>query len=257
MLRKRIFIILILLCNNILVSANVLATEKELITALQGGVTSTKKFLKRVPVYQLYEEDKTILHYAVALKSYDVIQFLISKNIELDRRGGMYYQTALQDAIFYQYFSIARLLINNGSPLDIKNIDGDTALHIAAGNGYFDMIKLLLAKGASKNIYNNNNKTPYDLVPKFTTENYKEMKILLKPDKGLKLEEETKKESRITTSSDGINRNQASFILDQMYFDDQVGVSIDDILPENSGQTYISNDTEMKNSDVGTNIHTD
>jgi hypothetical protein len=254
MLKKRIFIILILLFSNIL-TANSNATEKELISALQGGVKSTKEFLKKVPAYQLYEEDKSILHYAVALRNYDVIEFLISKNMELYRRGGIYYQTALQDAIFYQYFRIAILLINSGSPLDIKNIDGDTALHIAARNGYLDIVKVLIAKGASKNIYNNNNNTPYDTLPKFIIDNNKEAKAFLKPDRTLKIEEESKRQGTITTSYE-IDRGQATFTLDQMYFDDQVGASIDNVIQRKNTQMHIIKDTEMKNSDIGINVYT-
>ena len=250
MLKKRIFVILLLFCN--LLSANSDITEKEVISALQGGVKSTKEFLKKVPTYQLYEEDKTILHYAVELKKYDVVQFLISKNIELYRRGGTYYQTALQDAIFYQYFGIARLLINAGTPLDIQNIDGDTALHIATRNGYFDIVKILIENGASKDIYNNNDKTPYDLVPKFTNGDNKKIKLMLKPNKYLKIKNDLKKQSTITTS-DEINQNQATFTLDQMYFDDQVGVSIDNVIPK---ETQLIEDTEIKNSNIGTNVQT-
>lgn len=255
MLKKRIFIVLILLFSNIL-AANSNATEKELISALQGGVKSTKKFLKKVPVYQLYEEDKSILHYAVALKKYDVIEFLISKDMELYRRGGLYYQTALQDAIFYQYFRIAILLINSGSPLDIKNIDGDTALHIAARNGYLDIVNILIEAGASKNIHNDSGNTPYDTLPSFIMDDTKKSKDFLKPDRTLTIEEKSKTQGTITTLSHDINRGQATFTLDKMYFDDQVGISIDNVLEHQSNQVEIIRDTEMENADVGIKIYT-
>ena len=254
MFKKKIYIILILLFNNLLIG-NSIVTEKELISALQGGVKSTKEFLKKVPTYQLYEEDKTILHYAVELRNYDVIEFLIDKNMELFRRGGIFYQTALQDAIFYQYFRIAILLINSGTPLDIKNIDGDTALHIAVRNGYLDIVKILIENGASKNIYNNNDNTPYDILPKFIIDNNKEVKALLKPDRSLKIEEESKRQGMITTSSE-INRGQATFTLDQMCFDDQIGASIDNVIQGENTQIHIIRDTEVQNSNIGISVYT-
>lgn len=251
-LKKKTLIILFVFLTTIL-EANSLATEKNLIVALQGGVKTTKEFLKQVPTYQLYEEDKSILHYAVALKKYDVIDFLISKDMELYRRGGLFYQTALQDAIFYQYFRIALLLINSGSPLDIKNIDGDTALHIAARNGYVDIIKALLNAGASKNIYNNNSNTPFDLLPSFMMENNKELKALLKPDKSLELDEASKKTTTIRISHE-MDRGQATFPLDQMYFDEQVGTTIADVIQSKGDYLEIIRDTAMENSNVGIQI---
>ncbi len=248
MISKKILIVLLLVSN--ILNANINVTEKDVITAIQGGVKTTKEFLKKVPTYQLYKDDKTILHYAVEFKKYDVVEYLISKDIELYRKGGLYYQTALQDAIFYQYFRIARLLINAGTPLDIQNIDGDTALHIATKNGYFDIVKLLLEKGASKNIYNNNNKTPYDLVPKFTRGDAKKIKEMLKPDKFLNIKN---KKSRITTS-DEIDSTQATFVLDNVYFDDQVGISVDDVTQNEIKE--IIEDTNLKNSNIGIKVYT-
>lgn len=254
MLNRKILIIILLILINTLLEANSFATEKELITALKGGVKTTKEFLKKVPTYQLYEEDKSILHYAVALRKYNVIEFLISKDMELYRRGGLYYQTALQDAIFYQYFRIAVLLINSGTPLDLKNIDGDTALHIAARNGYVDIIKALLNAGASKNMYNNNSNTPFDLLPDFTMENHKELKALLKPDKSLKLNKESKKRSTIIVSHE-MDRGQANFVLDQMYFDEQVGTSIADVTQSKGNYLEIISNTAMENSNVGIQVY--
>ncbi|SFV71561.1 inversin protein alternative isoform, putative [hydrothermal vent metagenome] len=165
-------------------STNIYAqvTEQDVLRAVNQGVKATKKFLATTPTYQLYEKNKTILHYAVELNKYDVVEFLTRNRVNLARKGGMFFQTPLQDAIYYRHFRIAKLLINRGSPLDSKNVNGETALHIAAKNGYSDIVKALLAKGASTNIPDEDGNLPYELVPKLMFENDKELLSILKPE---------------------------------------------------------------------------
>ena len=149
-------------------------TEKDVTTAISKGVESTKKFLKKVPTYQLYKNENTILHYAVKLKKYDVVEYLVNK-VDLSNKGGLYYQTALQDAIFYGNLRIAELLITSGTNLDIKNIDGETALHIAAKYGHADIVKMLIDAGASTDVRDEEGNTPKDLLPELMWENRKEL----------------------------------------------------------------------------------
>jgi ankyrin repeat protein len=181
--RKKIFyplIILIYLGYTTNVYAQV--TEQDVLTAVNKGVVATKKFLATTPTYQLYEKNKTILHYAVELDKYDVVEFLTQHRVNLARKGGMFFQTPLQDAIYYRHFRIAKLLINRGSPLDSKNVNGETALHIAAKHGYVDIVKALLAKGASINIVDGDGNLPYELIPALMFENDKELLSILKPE---------------------------------------------------------------------------
>jgi len=157
-------------------------TEQDVLSAVNKGVVATKKFLSTTPTYQLYEKNKTILHYAVELDKYDVVEFLTQHKVNLARKGGMFFQTPLQDAIYYRHFRIAKLLINRGSPLNIKNVNGETALHIAAKNGYLDIVKALLAKGASINMVDEDGNLPYELIPELMFENDKELLSILKPE---------------------------------------------------------------------------
>jgi ankyrin repeat protein len=56
-------------------------------------------------------------------------------------------------------------LLASGAKADIRNNgDGDTPLHIAAGLGDENMVKLLLHKGANKDIRNKNGKIAYDIA---------------------------------------------------------------------------------------------
>jgi len=252
MLKKSLFILSILVFNLNILNANDIALEKELISSLNQGVKSTEKFLEKVPTYQLYEYDKTILHYAVEFQKYDIIEFLVSKDIELSRKGGMYYQTALQDAIFYKYFRIARLLVNSGTPLDIKNIDGDTALHIAARNGYSDMVNLLLSNGASKNAVNDQGNTPYNLIPKFMMDSNKKLKSILQPDKQGKIStNENNNNNDANFVLDSMNHGSATFTLDQMNFGDY----IEEEYPSSKSKSIeIKKNSMIKNSNIGSLI---
>lgn len=229
-------------------NANDIALEKKLISSLNQGVNSTENFLEKVPTYQLYEYDKTILHYAVELQKYDIVEFLVSKDVELSRKGGIYYQTALQDAIFYKYFRIARLLVNGGTPLDIKNIDGDTALHIAAENGYSDMVNLLLSNGASKNIVNSQGNTPYNLIPKFMMDNSKKLKSILQPDKQGEINSNKNNNNDANFVLDSMNHGSATFTLDKMDFGDY----IEKEYPSSKSKNIeVKKNSIIKNSNIG------
>lgn len=248
MLKKSLFILSILVFNLNILNANDIALEKKLISSLNQGVNSTENFLEKVPTYQLYEYDKTILHYAVELQKYDIVEFLVSKDVELSRKGGIYYQTALQDAIFYKYFRIARLLVNGGTPLDIKNIDGDTALHIAAENGYSDMVNLLLSNGASKNIVNSQGNTPYNLIPKFMMDNSKKLKSILQPDKQGEINSNKNNNNDANFVLDSMNHGSATFTLDKMDFGDY----IEKEYPSSKSKSIeVKKNSIIKNSNIG------
>ena len=181
--RKTFFYpLIVVICLGYSTNLQAQVTEKDVLNAVNKGVVATKKFLATTPTYQLYEKNKTILHYAVELDKYDVVDFLTRHRVNLARKGGMFFQTPLQDAIYYRHFRIAKLLINRGSPLDSKNINGETALHIAAKNGYIDIVKALLTKGASINIVDGEGNLPYELIPKLMFEDDKELLSILKPE---------------------------------------------------------------------------
>ncbi|CAA6800375.1 MAG: Inversin protein alternative isoform, putative [uncultured Sulfurovum sp.] len=245
--RKKIPLFLLFVFLGLNLNANSEQMEIRVVKSLNQGLKATENFLEQVPTYYVYEEDKTILHYAVELDKYEIVEFLISKNVELNRQGGVYFQTALQDAIFYEYFRIARLLINSGTQLDIQNIDGETALHIAAKNGYYDMITVLINNGASKDILNLDGQTPYDLIPNFSMSNTKKMQSILKP-------------SPISTNRtrrndyfplDSMEYGQATFTLDQMNFDTDKVRNDSSVRSKGIDLNIVNEDTESINSNIG------
>jgi len=153
--------------------------KKESIKAVKSGVPAIKKLLQKVSINCVTPEGDTLLHYAVRFNKRKVVEYLVEHKIDISAKGGIFYGTALEDAIYYGYLGIASYLIGKGTNLDISNMDGDTALHIASRNGYLDTVEELVSSGASKNIVNRAGHLPYDELPNMTWDNRKKFKSLL------------------------------------------------------------------------------
>jgi ankyrin repeat protein len=180
MLRKFIYIFLIIILGSSFVYSKNKFSKQKIIEAIKGGVITTEKLLKKVPIDYISPEDDTLLHYAVRFRKRKVVEYLVNRKILISRKGGLFYGTALEEAIYYGYLGIASYLIDEGTLLNIQDVDGNTALHIAAKNGYLDIIKQLIENGASKNIVNNEGQTPYDLIPDLSWDSKKKLQEVLK-----------------------------------------------------------------------------
>jgi len=178
MLKKTVFIIFIILLIVSTGEARGKITKQEIIASIKSGATATKKLLKKVPI-DYYQDNDTLLHYAVQFRKRDVVELLVNRKILISRRGGIFYGTALQDAIYYGHLGIAHYLLEKGSLVNIKNAEGETALHIAAKRGYLDMVEQLLAHGASKTIPDAEGNTAYNLIPNLSWDSRKELQEAL------------------------------------------------------------------------------
>ena len=179
MLKK---ILLIFLSLGVVYGAHKVS-EQDIINAIKKGVPATKELLKIVPIDYMSPSEDTLLHYAVRFRKRRVVEYLVREKILLSRKGGIFYGTALQEAIYYGYLGIASYLIDMGTLLNIQNKYGQTALHIAAQNGYLDIVEQLLEAGASKSIADKSGHTPYDLIPDLSWDSRKRLKELLKVSK--------------------------------------------------------------------------
>jgi hypothetical protein len=72
--------------------------------------------------------------------------------------------TPLIVAALFGQMDAAKLLIDNGASLEIKNNDGATALHVAAFFGQPQVVSLLLEQGADSTAKNNSGQTPLEVV---------------------------------------------------------------------------------------------
>jgi len=205
MLRKFIYIVLVGLLTTTL-SASVKVSEKEIVKAIKGGVATTKKLLQKVPIDYMSPNDDTLLHYAVRFRKPKVVEYLVNQKILLSRKGGLFYGTALQEAIYYGHLGIASYLIDKGTYLNVTDKYGQTALHIAAKRGYLDIVEQLLAHGASKSIADNSGKIPYDLIPDLSWDSKKELQRLLRVDRNSKDEARSKSIEHSASFYLGTNR---------------------------------------------------
>lgn len=73
--------------------------------------------------------------------------------------------------------------INAGVPVDVRDADGRTALHVAAEEVHLFVVMMLLAKGANPNVRDATRRTPLHLAaygdPRREGERYQIVKVLL------------------------------------------------------------------------------
>ena len=72
-------------------------------------------------------------------------------------------------ACFKGYLNHVDLLLHDyDTYINAKDIDGNTSLHTACANGYYDVVKKLRSFSCSNiDIKNNQNKTPWDVSTNF------------------------------------------------------------------------------------------
>jgi len=229
MLKKTLYILLILAVGVVNLNAKTEVTDREIIRAIKSGLTATKKLLTKVPIDYINSNDDTLLHYAVRFRKRRVVEYLVNQKILISRKGGLFYGTALQEAIYYGHLGIASYLIDKGSLLNIQNKYGETALHIAVRNGYLDIVEQLLESGASKSIVDKKGNTPYDLIPNLSWDSRKRLKELLRVEKSKKVQSKAFDRIYIHIGSDRIEskKNDTINVLHKTKMDKRSNVGVD------------------------------
>ena len=96
--------------------------------------------------------------------------------------------TPLMVAALFGRTKAVGLLIEKGATLDVRNNDGSTALHMAAFFCHTETVELLLAKGANINVRNQRSETPLDTVAGPWTEGLGEFYAGVAKAMGMKLD---------------------------------------------------------------------
>lgn len=107
------------------------------------------------------------LHYAASKGHLDVIRILLDAGADIFQ-ANKYHQTALHRAASQGRVGVIRCLIDHAARmtskgkqaksqlfLDLQDIEGNTALHMANEDGWNDVVDVLLEAGASRDIVNN------------------------------------------------------------------------------------------------------
>jgi ankyrin repeat protein len=113
-------------------------------------------------------EGQTALHKASSRRDDIVIMYLILKHHPdvnaLDNNGSIALHLAISDANSWYARRAVGLLLEHGANINLRNGQGQTALHSASLRGYPNIIHLILNHGADVDAQDNDGSTPLHLI---------------------------------------------------------------------------------------------
>lgn len=108
----------------------------------------------------------TALLTALYGRQYNTVKYLVFKgsNVNVHACKYLYCDFPLYIAARNGKYDIVLLLLNAGADINLTNFESETALHIAVKRNHVDIVKLLLEKGARTDLRNTDGKTPVDIA---------------------------------------------------------------------------------------------
>ena len=107
----------------------------------------------------------TALHFAAFFGSPAATALLLERGAPVDALGrGWMTGTALHSAVSRREAEVARLLVEAGAGVDVRQSGGWTPLHAAAANGDLESVELLLDAGADPTATNDEGRSVADLA---------------------------------------------------------------------------------------------
>jgi ankyrin repeat protein len=138
-----------------------------------SSIITMHLILKHSPdVNALDNNSSTPLHLAISdVHFWDVeeaVGLLLERGANINLRNGQG-QTALHKASLRCHTDIIGIILNHGADVDAQDNDGSTPLHLTISQGSMsseplEVIKLLLEHGASSNRENNRGETPFQVA---------------------------------------------------------------------------------------------
>lgn len=98
---------------------------------INGSLPKTKELLKKgADINARTRFGETPLHYAIAYKQHEIMEFLIEKGCDLNGKSNHGY-TPLHNAVFFRNLYAIALLLKKGADISIKDVSGKTPLSLA------------------------------------------------------------------------------------------------------------------------------
>jgi len=139
-------------------------TNMELIKAVKNGNIEQVNVLITNGVNINAQDDRgwTSLHRALCHDYFDIAKILIESGADLDIKDNDPGEgwAPLHWASLKNCVEILEILLNRGANINIQNYEGDTPLHFASYHRHAEIVKSLLNRGANVNIPNNINWIP-------------------------------------------------------------------------------------------------
>jgi ankyrin repeat protein len=104
------------------------------------------------------------IHYAAAVRSRDICEFLISRVPDSYNALTDHGATPLHIAVTWGDGPTIAALLNSGADVNFANINGHTPLHMSVVHPYPEIARLLLRFGANVNTKNQANETALDIA---------------------------------------------------------------------------------------------
>lgn len=129
-----------------------IATDALFVAVEDGDLEAIRAQLALgAPVDALDDLGFSALHYATDSGQLEIVKFLIGSGCEIDKRFESFgYPTALHLACVRNYRIIAKVLLDAGADVELRDSDGATPLHLASQKGNLEIVRLLFAAGADK-----------------------------------------------------------------------------------------------------------
>jgi len=118
-------------------------------TVQAGNLEKVKALLKADPnlLNSTRENGDTPLHFAAYAGHKDIVQYLLSKNAQIDQTNNGN-ATALIYAVYFGHKEVAEVLLAEGAECNSADFSGRTSLHYAASNDRLDIVQILIENGA-------------------------------------------------------------------------------------------------------------
>ncbi|XP_037834562.1 ankyrin repeat and death domain-containing protein 1A isoform X2 [Kryptolebias marmoratus] len=121
-----------------------LETEKQFIEAAKRNDVETMKYLgKSLNVNARNLHHRTALHFAVAGKNKEAVQFLLQRRVKVDQKD-KYGVAPLHLAAWFGSLEILKLLVQAGAEQKVENEEGLNIMHCAAINNHTEIIKYII-----------------------------------------------------------------------------------------------------------------